>query len=225
MTTYPHILPSVLAADFAHLADSIAQVPNAAGLHIDIMDGHFVNNISFGPDVMAAIARNTELPLDVHLMIEDPAATYTRYIDAGADTLIFHYEAVDVENKEHLSLAEKIRQAGVKSGISIKPETPVEPLLADLEYFDEVLIMSVNPGFGGQAFMPEVLDKVRILRAYIDDHNSACCIEIDGGINAATIESAAQAGVDAFVAGSAVFKHDNPSEVVEQLYQLAHAAR
>ncbi|MDO4910004.1 MAG: ribulose-phosphate 3-epimerase [Corynebacterium sp.] len=221
----PCILPSILAADFANLASDIDRVSNAGGLHIDIMDGHFVPNISFGPDVMAAVHRVSDQPLNVHLMIDDPAATVDRYIEAGAHTIIFHVEAVDVEKNEHVELAKYIASKGVEPAFSVKPGTPIEPFFKDLPYFKEVLIMSVEPGFGGQAFMPEMLEKVKALRAEIDSKGLDCRIEIDGGIGPKTIEAAAAAGVDCFVAGSAVFKAETPALVVDELYKVAVAAR
>ncbi|MDO4910641.1 MAG: ribulose-phosphate 3-epimerase [Corynebacterium sp.] len=217
----PCILPSILAADFANLGADVARVQNAGALHIDIMDGHFVPNISFGPDVMAAVHKVTEKPLNVHLMIEKPAETVDRYIEAGAHTIIFHVEAVDVDKGEHIELAQYIASKGVEPAICVKPGTPIEPFFKDLPHFKEVLIMSVEPGFGGQAFMPEMLDKVRALRAEIDAKGLDCRIEIDGGIGLGNIADAAAAGVDSFVAGSSVFKAEDPSAMVDELYQAA----
>lgn len=213
----PIIAPSILAADYARLGEEIAAVPDADWIHVDIMDGHFVPNLSFGYDVTRAVHRVTEKPLDVHLMIENPEKWVDHYIDAGAACIIFHVEATD----KHVELAQHIRSKGVRAGFSLRPGTPIEDYLDDLEHFDEVIVMSVEPGFGGQSFMPDQLDKVRTLRRVIDERGLDIIIEIDGGISAATIEQAAEAGVDAFVAGSAVFGADEPNAAVQELRALA----
>ena len=181
------------------------------------MDGHFVPNLSFGPDITKTVNGLTDKELDVHLMIEEPEKWVETYIKAGADTVIFHVEAV----RDHVKLARKIRELGAKAGFSIKPGTPIEPFLGELAEFDEVLVMSVEPGFGGQKFMPEQLDKVQALREVIDSNNLDVIIEIDGGINADTITQAAEAGVDAFVAGSAVYGKGDPAAAIAELRKLA----
>lgn len=216
MTT-PIIAPSILSADFSRLGEDIQAISNADWIHVDIMDGHFVPNLSFGPDITATVNKLTEQPLDVHLMIENPEQWVDQYIDAGADTVIFHAEATD----DHVGLARHLRARGVRAGLTVKPGTPIEPYLDDLEEFDQVLVMSVEPGFGGQSFMPEMLEKVRTLRTRIDDHDLDVTIEIDGGINEETIVQAAEAGVDAFVAGSAVYEGGQPAAAVEALRQAA----
>lgn len=213
----PQIYPSILNADFARLGEEIAAIATADAIHVDIMDGHFVPNLSFGPDITATVNRLTEQTLDMHLMIEEPEKWVKRYVEAGGDIITFHIEAA----RDHLALAAKIRDLGAQAAFSVKPGTPIEPYLGDLAQFDRVLIMSVEPGFGGQSFMPEQLDKVRTLRAVIDENNLDVVIEIDGGINFETIGRAAEAGVDAFVAGSAVYKHDNPAEAIAELRRLA----
>lgn len=213
----PIIAPSILAADFTRLGAEIDAVPDADWIHVDIMDGHFVPNLSFGADITAAVNRATDKILDVHLMIENPEKWVDSYIDAGADCIIFHVEATG----DHLALAEHIRSRGVRAGFSLRPGTPIEDYLDDLGHFDEVLVMSVEPGFGGQSFMPEQLEKVRTLRAVIDERGLDTVIEIDGGISAATIEQAAEAGVDAFVAGSAVYGKADPNAAVQELRALA----
>lgn len=213
----PIIAPSILSADFARLDREIEAVPDADWIHIDVMDGHFVPNLSFGVPVMAAVAKVTDKPLDVHLMIEDPEKWVDGYIDAGAAVVTFHVEA----SPDPIALARHIRGKGCRAGISVRPGTPIEPWLPHLNEFDQVLVMSVEPGFGGQSFMPEQLDKVRALRSQIDPRDIDCLIEIDGGIAAATIADAAEAGVDAFVAGSAVYGAENPNDAVMELRALA----
>lgn len=213
----PIIAPSILAADFSRLGEEIARIPTADWVHVDIMDGHFVPNLSFGPDITATVRRLTDKPLDVHLMIEEPERWVERYIKAGAHTLIFHVEATG----DHVALARRIRELGARAAFSLKPGTPIQPYLKDLEHFDEVLVMSVEPGFGGQSFMPDQLDKVRALRREIDARGLDTLIEIDGGISESTIAQAAEAGCDAFVAGSAVYKAEEPAAMVESLRALA----
>jgi len=200
----PIIAPSILAADFTRLGEEVKSVANAEWIHVDIMDGHFVPNLSFGPDITKAVDGITDQTLDVHLMIQEPAQWVDTYAKAGADCIIFHVEAVEDEAAA-LALAAKIRELGVRAGFSIKPNTPIEPWLDKLSHFDLALVMSVEPGFGGQKFMPEMLDKVRKLRSAIDEQGLDTLIEIDGGISADTIAQSAEAGCDAFVAGSAIF--------------------
>lgn len=217
MQRKPIIAPSILAADFSKLGAEVEAVSNADWIHVDIMDGHFVPNLSFGPDVTKAVHKSTSLPLDVHLMIEAPEKWVQHYIDAGAHCVIFHVEATD----NPVALARTLRGAGVRAGFSVKPGTPIEPYLDMLEEFDEVLVMSVEPGFGGQSFMPNQLAKVRTLRKAIDERGLDVIIEIDGGISADTIAQAAEAGCDAFVAGSAVYGKPSPAQAVDELRKLA----
>lgn len=211
------IAPSILAADFARLGDEIRAVPSADWIHVDIMDGHFVPNLSFGPSITADVHKVTDKPLDVHLMIENPQLWVDEYIKAGAAGITFHVEAVD----DHVALAKYLREQGVRAGFSLRPGTAIEPYLKDLEHFDIVLVMSVEPGFGGQSFMPDQLEKVRTLRKEIDDRGLHTLIEIDGGISAATIGQAAAAGCDAYVAGSAVFGAEDPDAAVRELAEIA----
>lgn len=216
-----HIAPSILAADYAALGADVAKVPTADLIHVDIMDGHFVPNLSFGPDVTKAVNRVTDQFLDIHMMIEEPERWFETYIDAGGDRLVFHIEATN----DHIAAAKKLHDLGVEAGFAIKPGTPIEPYLDDLEHFEEVMVMSVEPGFGGQKFMPEVLGKVATLRERIEGAGLSTIIGIDGGIGEATIALAAEAGVDSFVAGSAVFGAEDPAAAVETLRELAQHAR
>ncbi|AIG64081.1 ribulose-phosphate 3-epimerase [Corynebacterium atypicum] len=216
----PIIAPSILNSDFSQLREEIAKIHTADWVHVDIMDGHFVPNLSFGPDITATVNRLTDQPLDVHLMIEEPEKWVERYIDAGADTIIFHVEAA----ADPAALARDLRARGVRAAFSLRPGTPIEDYLDILGEFDQVLVMSVEPGFGGQSFMPEQLEKVRTLRAEAARRGLDLTIEIDGGINLETIGAAAAAGVDAFVAGSAVYKSADPAAAVEELRAAAASA-
>ena len=219
----PIISPSILAADFSRLGEQLAAIDSADWVHVDIMDGHFVPNLSFGPDITATVHRVTDKPLDVHLMIEEPEKWIETYAKAGAHTIIFHVEAV-ADEQAAVELAQRIRDLGVRAAFSIKPGTAIEPWLDKLHHFDEVLVMSVEPGFGGQKFMPEMLEKVRVLRRSIDEQKLDTVIEIDGGISLETIAVAAEAGCDAFVAGSAVFKAEDPATAVDELRKEAAGA-
>ena len=198
------IAPSILAADFGHLADEIVAVTEAGAdwIHVDVMDGHFVPNLTLGPVIVEAARRATELPLDVHLMIEAPERSLESYVKAGADRVGVHVETCP---HLHRTLAQ-IRELGARACVVLNPSTPaeaVEPVLGDT---DQVLVMSVNPGFGGQSFIEGVLPKIAKLRSWITERELDVEIEIDGGIGAGTIGRAARAGANAFVAGTAVFR-------------------
>ncbi len=197
------IAPSILSADFARLREDIRAVEEAGAdwIHIDVMDGHFVPNITMGPLVVEAVRRSTRLPLDVHLMIENAERFIPDFVKAGADLV-----AVQAEACVHLNrCVQLIRECGARPGVVLNPATPLESLTWVLEDVDFIMLMSVNPGFGGQTFIPNTLARIRQLRAMLNDRGLAPLIEIDGGVNATTIADIAAAGADVFVAGSAIF--------------------
>ena len=214
----PVLAPSILSADFARLADAIAAA--AAGgarlLHVDVMDGHFVPNLTLGPPVVAAVDRATDLPLDVHLMIEDPDRYIESFVRAGADMISVHQEAVP---HLHRTVA-LIHECGAAAGVALNPATPIGTLHDILPFLDYVLLMSVNPGFGGQTFIPTVLDKVGALRAMIDAGGRDVKIEVDGGVGPDNIVELRRRGVDIFVAGSAVFDGGDPEGRARRLVDL-----
>jgi ribulose-phosphate 3-epimerase len=217
------IAPSVLSADFGRLAEEVRAV-DAAGadyIHVDVMDGRFVPNITIGPVVVAAIRRATKLPLDVHLMIEDPDRYVDDFAKAGADIIGVHVEACT-----HLHrVIQQIKHAGKRACVVLNPATPIDHVRHVLAYVNQVLIMSVNPGFGGQAFIPEVLEKVGELRSEIDRRGLDVDIEIDGGIKPDNIVEAARRGVDVFVAGSAIFEQADYAQAIKSLREHATLAR
>ena len=198
------IAPSILAADFGHLADEVAAVEQAGAdwIHVDVMDGHFVPNLTIGPPIVKAVKRSTSLPLDVHLMIEEPERYIKDYIDAGANTVGVH-----VETCPHLhSTVAEIRKHGARACVVLNPSTPAEAIEYVLDGVDQVLVMSVNPGFGGQSFIPGALHKIAALREMIDASGREIDLEVDGGINFETAPQAVAAGADLLVAGTATFK-------------------
>jgi ribulose-phosphate 3-epimerase len=212
------VAPSILAADFAHLADAARAVEGAADwLHVDVMDNHFVPNLTIGLPVVQSLRRTTTLPFDCHLMIENPQRWALGYAEAGAYNVTFHAEATD----DPVGLAKDLRAAGSRAGLAIDRDTPVDPYLELLPHLDTVLIMTIKAGFGGQAFIPEMLDKVRAVRKAVADSGLEIRIEVDGGIADDTIAAAAEAGADAFVAGTAVYGAEDPAEAVRRLRRLA----
>jgi ribulose-phosphate 3-epimerase len=213
------IAPSILAANFAKLGDEVRKVEAAGAdwIHIDVMDGHFVPNISIGPGVVKALRPVTGLPLDVHLMIEAPERYIDEFIEEGADRVGVHVEACP---HLHRTLGQ-IREKGAKACVTLNPATPASAIEPVLEICDQVLVMSVNPGFGGQSFIDGVLPKIETLRGWIDARGLDVALEIDGGIEPKTIGRAARAGADVFVAGTAIFKHPDYAAAIEALRNAA----
>lgn len=213
------IAPSILSADFTELGMEIKAVVDGGAdvIHIDVMDGHFVPNITIGPLVVEAASRVTDKPLDVHLMISNPDDYIEKFVTAGADWLTVHVEACT-----HLQrTVSRIRDGGLKAGVVLNPATPLQTLDYILEDVDLVMIMSVNPGFGGQSFIPATLDKIRKLRSMIDERGLDVGIEVDGGVSPKTIGAIAQAGANIFVAGSAIYGCDDYGPVIDELRREA----
>ena len=216
------IAPSILASNFGRLAEEVRAVADGGAdwIHIDVMDGHFVPNITIGPTIVEAVRQATDLPLDVHLMIEQPERYIESFVKAGANTVGVHAEACP---HIHRTVAQ-IREAGARASVSLNPGTPadaVEPVLGDV---DQVLIMTVNPGFGGQKFIRSTLPKVETLRRWIDDRSLTVSLEVDGGIGTETIATVASAGADVFVAGTAIFGAPDYGEAIAALRGLASNA-
>jgi ribulose-phosphate 3-epimerase len=217
----PRIAPSILAADFTRLAEELESIERGGAdmVHVDVMDGHFVPNLTVGPFIVEAVRRATSLPLDVHLMIERPERYITDFVKAGASTLGIH-----VETCPHLHRSlQQIREAGARACVVLNPSTPaqaVEPVLLDV---DQVLVMTVNPGFGGQKFIESMLPKIETLRGWIDRRGLAVALEVDGGIGVETIARAARAGADVFVAGTAVFGAPDRGAAIAALRRAADA--
>ena len=215
------LVPSILSADFARLADEVAAAERGGGtvIHVDVMDGHFVPNITLGPPVVKSLRKATKLPLDCHLMIENPDRWAPQFVEAGAGSVTFHVEAAAAP----VRLAREIRAKGARASMALKPATPIEPYEDLLPELDMLLVMTVEPGFGGQAFLDIMLPKIRRTRQLISKHGLELWLQVDGGVSEATIERCAEAGADVFVAGSAVYGADDPSEAVRRLRERAQA--
>ena len=213
------VAPSILAANFNNLYDEVKSVECADYLHIDVMDGHFVPNISLGACVYKGLKNKVDLVFDVHLMIKDPRKYAIDFIKAGADILTFHYEALDTK-EEIYDLIDFIHQNNVKVGISIKPNTKVEVLDEFLDKIDLVLVMSVEPGFGGQSFIPTALDKIKYLKNKKEKENFQFEIEVDGGINKETSKLCVEAGVEVLVAGTYVYNNQDRKQLIEEMQNL-----
>jgi len=211
------ITPSILNADFARLGEEVARIGSADWVHVDVMDNHFVPNLTFGPTMVEALSRSTDLPLDVHLMIEDPDSRAVEYVEAGCGSVTFHVEAAAAP----VRLAREIRNAGARAAMALKPATPIEPYEALLPELDMVLVMTVEPGFGGQKFLDLCLPKIRTARQLIAKHGGETWLQVDGGVSLETIERCAEAGADVFVAGSAVYSADDPDAMVAALRAAA----
>jgi len=220
MQPEPRIAPSLLSADFARLADAAAAVPDADWLHVDVMDNHFVPNLTIGLPVVKALRAATDLPLDCHLMIDDPDRWAPPYAELARNVTV-HVEAA----ADPAGLARDLRAAGSLAGLALKPGTPLEPYLEVLRGYDTLLVMTVEPGFGGQQFMAEMLPKVREARRRVETGHLTLAIEVDGGVTEQTIIAAAEAGADVFVSGSAVYSAADPDRAVRELRERARAAQ
>ncbi|MFF5257479.1 ribulose-phosphate 3-epimerase [Actinomadura viridis] len=217
----PQISPSILSADFARLAEDVERIADSADwVHVDVMDNHFVPNLTLGLPVVEALLKHSALPLDCHLMIEDPDRWAPAYAEAGAGSVTIHAEAA----KAPIRTLRAIRAAGARAALGINPATPVEPYEDLLGEIDMLLLMTVEPGFGGQRFLDVVLPKVRRARQLIRDRDLPVWLQVDGGVSEETIERCAEAGADVFVAGSAVYGADDPGEAVRKLRGQAEGA-
>ena len=214
------IMPSILTSDLARIADEIARVPSADAVHIDVMDNHFVPNLTVGRPVVRSIRAVTSKPLDVHLMIEDADRWAPEYAATGVQTVTFHAEAAVAP----VRLARELRHAGVRASMALRPATPIEPFADMLGEFDQILVMTVEPGFGGQSFIEPMLAKIAQVRHFADQLGIDLDIQVDGGISDDTIGRCAEAGANVFVAGVAVFSSDDPDAMVQSLRAVAEAA-
>lgn len=210
--------PSILAADFVNLERDLDRIATADLVHVDVMDNHFVPNLTFGPQMVGRIQEVSRIPLDVHLMIEDPDRWAPGYAELGAYSVTFHAEAAS----DPVALARRLRAIGARAGIALKPGTPADAYIGLLPEFDQVLVMTVEPGFGGQSFMPETMPKLRALREAVEARGLDVWLQVDGGVTEETIVVAAEAGADTFVAGSSVFRGE-PAERIAALREAAAA--
>ena len=216
MTDRIQIAPSILSVNLGHLASSLDSIKNADYVHVDVMDGHFTPNLTFGPEMVRACKGMTDLPLDVHLMITNPDETIDWYIDAGADLITVHYETASHLNR----VIEHIKSRGVRAGVVLNPSTPVCMLENIIDDVDVVMLMSVNPGFSGQSFIEGTIAKLETLTALCRAHGVSPLIEVDGGISPKTIERVVAAGANLLVAGSAVFGAEDPASMVDELRRM-----
>lgn len=214
------IAPSILSADISKLGEDIKMLDQGGAdwIHVDVMDGHFVPNLTFGPNVVTSAKNNTDLPIDVHLMVEEPEKMIAGFIKAGATGLSVHAEVT--KNLHHVM--QKIKESNVKAGVVINPGTPVSFIEPVLPLVDMVLVMTVNPGFGGQTFIEEMTQKIEALDTYRTKHNTDFLIQVDGGVNEETIQLCHKAGADVFVAGSNIFGADSPAEQIQKLKSLVN---
>ncbi len=211
------INPSILSADFVNLERDIARIATADLVHVDVMDNHFVPNLTFGPQMVGRIQAVSPIPLDVHLMIEDPDRWAPGYAELGAYSVTFHAEAA----RDSVALARRLRQIGSRSGLAVKPGTPIEPYFELLPEFDQILVMTVEPGFGGQAFLESVMPKLSALSDAVAKTGLDVWLQVDGGVDERTIVIAAEAGADTFVAGSSVYNAGDPAENIAALRAAA----
>jgi ribulose-phosphate 3-epimerase len=217
VSTPIEISPSILSADFANLAGDLGRISSADWAHVDVMDNHFVPNLTLGLPVVERLVAVSPVPVDVHLMIEEPDRWAPGYAEAGAGGVTFHVEAATAP----VRLARELRRLGVRAGLALRPATPIEPYIDLLPEFDMVLVMTVEPGFGGQSFMADQMAKVRAVRESVRRHGGEIWVQVDGGVSASTIEQCAEAGADVFVAGSAVYGAQDAGEAVGRLRELA----
>ena len=214
------INPSILAADFVNMQAELARIASADFVHVDVMDNHFVPNLTFGPQMVERIQATSPVPLDVHLMISDADRWAPGYAEIGAASVTFHLEAA----AEPVTIARRLRAIGARAGVAVKPATPVEQLFDVLDEFDQILVMTVEPGFGGQSFMADQMPKLRRLADEARRRGSQVWLQVDGGIGESTIAQAAEAGADTFVAGSAVFGAEDPGAAIRALRSAAASA-
>ncbi|RLP12706.1 ribulose-phosphate 3-epimerase [Propionibacterium australiense] len=214
------ITPSVLNADLSDLAGTLEKIPSSDAVHVDIMDNHFVPNMTFGLPVVEALRRRTALPMDIHLMVDNPDSYAPQFAEIGCESVTFHVEASGAP----IRLARELRRLGARASMALKPATPIEPYADMLGELDQVLLMTVEPGFGGQKFLDLVLPKIRRTRRLVAATGQDIWIQVDGGVSVETIGRCAEAGADVFVAGTAVFRADDPDQMVRQLREQATAA-